>query len=281
MCLLFLIMTIGLHLSFLCLVCFAEEGLPPTREALTPAPQPRLLLDLQFRSPDGNAMPAGKKGLLILSVTNESDISAENVVVEIEEEEESGALYFERSIVLGMIGPRMTISKEISVFSAAEAESCEIFLTVRVRDYNEEMSPAKIVRIELKAIDPPQLSVSVAGVRDQDGQKRIESEKVILVTVRVQNNGTGNASRVSAHVRTWRDVFVAGDGNTYFELGDIAAGEFVEFAFLVYTGASVKKGEKIPVTIYLNEARSQFDVVSPLMLPLEIPLNGNTDAGAS
>lgn len=104
-------------------------------------------------------------------------------------------------------------------------------------------------------------------MRGQDDPNRIESGKVVLATVRVQNNGTGNASRVSAHARTWREVFVAGDGNTYFEPGDISAGKFVEFAFLIYTGASVKKGEKIPVTIYLHEARPQFDVVSPLILP--------------
>jgi hypothetical protein len=159
-----------------------------------------------------------------------------------------------------MIGPRMTISKEMAFFSAEAAESWEIVL---------------------KAIDLPQLSASVAGLRDQDGQNRIESGKIVLVNVRVQNNGTGNASRVSAHVRTWRDVFVAGDGNTYFELGDIAAGKFVEFAFLVYTRASMKQGENIPVTIYLNEARPQFDVVSPLMLHVDVPLSSNTDAGAS
>lgn len=71
-------------------------------------------------------------------------------------------------------------------FGERSVESDDIFLMVWVRDYDEELSPAKIVRIELKAIDPPQLLVFAEGVRDQDGPNRIESRKVVLVTVRVQ-----------------------------------------------------------------------------------------------
>jgi hypothetical protein len=281
MYLLFLILMIGFHLSFLSLGALAEEGFPPAPEKPKLSPQPLLILNMQFKSPEGNVLSAGKKGFLVLSLVNESDISVENLVVDIGEEEETEDIYYEKSLVLGTIEPHATVSKEIPFFASGKAQSREVVLTARIRSCDEGDSPQAVVRIELKSVDPPNLSVSVVRVRDQNGQSRIEAGKIVLITVRVQNIGTGVALHISANIRTWRDVFVAGDGNTYFELGDIEAGKFVDVNFLVYTGARTNKGASIPVTVYLNEARPQFDVISPLILPAEVPLNGGTDTGAS
>lgn len=279
--LLFLILMIGFYLSFLSLGALAEEGFPPALVKPQLSPQPRLLLNMQFKSPEGNVLSAGKKGFLILSLVNESDIAVENLVVDIGEEEETEDIYYEKSLVLGTIEPHATISKEIPFFASGKALSRELVLTARIRGWDAGDSPQAAVRIKLKSVDPPNLSVSVARVRDQNGQSLIEAGEIVLITVRVQNIGTGVALHVSANIRTWRDVFVAGDGNTYFELGDIEVGKFVDVNFLVYTGARTNKGASIPVTVYLNEARPQFDVVSPLILPAEVPLHDSSDTGAS
>lgn len=233
--------------------------------------QARLTLNLMFTGPDGNVLAAGERGFLTLTFVNENDSPVENVVIDIGEGEKDGVfpgdLSYDKRLVLGLVEPHQTVTREIPLSASGGALSREVMLTARIPGCEGGASPEQSVRIRLKPVDLPRLAVSVVEVRDQDGSSRIEAGKIVRLSVRIQNIGTGDASQVSAHVRTWRDVFVAGDGNTYFELGNIGADKFVDFAFLVYTGVRTTWGRNIPVTVYVNEARSRFDVVAPLELP--------------
>lgn len=246
--------------------------------------QPTLTLNMLFTGPDGNVLAAGRKGLLVLTVVNESDAPAENVAIDIREEGENSAVHedlsYEKQLVLDVVGPHETVSREIPLFASDRAQSREVMLTAHIQGYEGAVSQGQAVRIQLKPVELPRLSVSVVGVKDPDGNSRIEAGKIVRLSVRIQNHGTGNASQVSAHVRTWRDVFVAGDGNTYFELGNIAAGKYADFAFVLYTGIRTSRGRNVPVTVYVNEARSRFNVIAPLDLPLEgIPTDDGDSEG--
>jgi len=247
--------------------------------------QPRLTVKMLFTGSDGNMLAAGEKGLLVLTVVNEGEVSAENIVVDIGEEGENGAVHedlsYERHLVVGAVKPHETVSREVPILASAGVQSREVILKAHIPGYEGAVFPEQAVRIQLKPIDLPRLAVSVVGVKNQDGDSRLEAGKIVRLSVRIQNLGTGNAFQVSAHVRTWRDVFVAGDGNTYFELGNIGAGKFVDVSFLVYTGVRTTRGRNIPVTVYVNEARSQFDVIAPLDLPFGgVPACDGHDEGS-
>jgi hypothetical protein len=266
----FLLMVVAVLSGFSRVASAAEQGIHPSAPPSS-ALQPKLTWSMRFTGPGGDVLEAGKKGTLVLTLVNEDEVPAENVVIDIGEEGENGAAHadilYERRLVIDVIGPRETVSREVNLFASGGAQSREVILTAHIPGYGGAAYAERTVRIQLKPVDLPRLSVSVVGVRDPDGNSRIEAGKIVRLSVRIWNHGTGDASQVSAHVRTWRDVFVAGDGNTYFELGDIAAGKFADFAFLVYTGVRTARGRNVPVTVYVHEARSRCDVIVPLELP--------------
>jgi hypothetical protein len=77
---------------------------------------------------------------------------------------------------------------------------------------------------------------------------------------------------VTANLRPGTDVFITGDGNTYFELGKIPAGSYHDLKFLFFTNNHIKNGAKIPIIINLNEERSRLNTSESLNLLMNTPL---------
>ena len=74
-----------------------------------------------------------------------------------------------------------------------------------------------------------------------------------------------------ADVQTGKNVFIAADSTTHFDLGNIPSGQFKDFKFSFYTNNRIGNGEIIPIAISLNEAHPRFKTDQPLKLVMNAP----------
>ena len=95
------------------------------------------------------------------------------------------------------------------------------------------------------------------GVDEPSGNGMIEPAEVVTLTVRVQNQGAGNAKAVNAKVSTGNDVFITGASKTVHNLGELKASDYRDFSFSVYTN---KTATDIPVFVDFAEATGLVDV---------------------
>lgn len=123
-------------------------------------------------------------------------------------------------------------------------------------------SPATSVTEEVgvtpRGAEPDDLTVEQVRMIDENGNGRIEPTEIVALTVRVQNRGTGEAKNVTANIQPGWHVFMAGDGNTFFDLGSLKPGQSGDIQFVVYTNKQLKNGDKMPIKINLSVEEPPF-----------------------
>jgi hypothetical protein len=250
-----LLSTIPLH---------AERG--SFKMSVAPVP-PNLSAQIAFTEPSGNKiLDADETGTLIVILQNRGKGDAFDVRAEIKSSGKTGGLEFDRDILIGAVPAGGTVKKEIALKAAEDIATSNISLTVDIREANGfDPNPMK-VSFKTKAFEPPKLVVADVGVNDQNGNGRVEPMEMVEMKVRVQNVGHGDARAVSADVEVGQNVFLAGDAKNHFDLGAIPTGKYRDFKFMFYTNNRIAGGEKIPITINLNEARPRFRADYPLKL---------------
>ncbi len=93
----------------------------------------------------------------------------------------------------------------------------------------------------------------------------------VEVTARIQNAGHGEARNVTVDVVTGLNVYIGGERNTRFELGNLPAGQYRDVKFIFYTNKRIKNGEKIPISLEIREARGRYNDAAPLKLVMNAP----------
>ena len=256
-------------LMFATTVSWAAQG--AFRAKVTPIP-PNLSAQVAFTEQSGNKiLDADETGKLIVTVKNSGKGDAYDVRAEIKGTGKTSGLEFDSDILIGTVPAGQTVKKEISLKAAEDIPTASISLTVELKEANGfDPNPMK-VSFKTKAFEPPKLVVADVGVADQKGSGRIEPGGVVDLTVRVQNMGHGDARQAVADVQIGKNVFVAADSATRVELGNIPSGQFKDFKFSFYTNNRIGNGEKIPITIILNEARPRFKADYPLKLVMNAP----------
>lgn len=248
---------------------YAAEG--TFRVKVSPVP-PNLSASVAFTEPSGNKiLDADETGKLIATVTNSGKGDAFDVKGEIKAAGKISGLEFDSDILIGTVPAGQTVKKEIALKATEDIPTASISLNVELKEANGfDPNPMK-VSFKTKAFEPPRLVVADVGVADQKGSGRIEPGGVVDLTVRVQNMGHGDARLAVADVQIGKNVFIAADSAARVELGNIPSGRFKDFKFSFYTNNRIGNGEKIPITIILNEARPRFKVDYPLKLVMNAP----------
>jgi hypothetical protein len=250
-------------------IVLAEQG--SLKLNVFPAP-PNLSATVKFSEPSGNnILDADEMGKITITLKNIGEGDAFDVKAEIRAGKNVEGLSFERDVLIGTVPAGQTVQKEIELKATEGIATENINLTVVVNEANGfDPAPMKI-SFPSKAFEPPKLVVADMGINDQNGNGRVEPMEMVEVTVRVQNIGHGDARNVSADIQLGKNVFIAGDSVTHFELGSIPSGIVRDFKFMLYTNNRIENGEKVPVTIQLGEVRPRFNTHQPLTLVMNAP----------
>jgi len=231
----------------------------PVPPQSSPLP-PNLIASIQFTDPSGNnILDAEETGKLIIILQNHGKGTAYDVKAEIKSDPKIKGLEFERQISIGTVQAGKIARKEIDLRAAEDISAANVTLLVVVKEANGfEPDPMKI-SFATKALEAPQLVIADIGVDDQKGGGRVEPNTVVDLTVRIQNIGLGIARDVTADVLVGKNVFVAGETGTRFNMGSISSGQFKDFKFSFYTNNKIANGENIPITVNLAEAHPKFN----------------------
>jgi hypothetical protein len=233
---------------------------------------PNLTAHVQFSEPSGkNVLQADETGKLIINIQNSGRGDAFDVKLEIREDKKVEGLTFETDVLIGTVPAGKTITREIELRAAEEIASGKASFVLNIREASGfDAAPMKI-SFQTKGFDPPKLVIADLGIGDQKGTGRVEPMGIVTLTVRVQNVGYGDARDVTADVQLGQNVFITADSATHFDLGRIASGKFKDFKFVFYTNNRIGNGEKVPITVSLNEARPKFNTSQPLKLVMTAP----------
>ena len=248
---------------------FAEKG--SLRTNILPVP-PNLTASVKFYEPSGNnILDADETGKLIVTVQNNGKGDAFDVKAEIRSDKRASGLSFDRDVLIGTVPAGESGVKEIKLTAGEDTPTQSLTFEIEVREANGfDANPMKVT-FNTKAFEPPKLIVADIGINDQNGNSKVEPMEIVEMTVRIQNAGYGDARNVTADVLPGQNVFIAGDGVTHFEHGNIQAGRYKDMKFMFYTNNRIKNGENIPIEIKISEARPQFKTAKALDFTMNAP----------
>jgi hypothetical protein len=269
------IIPILISMVFLSSPVFAERG--KTKISVFPLP-PNLTATVQFHEPSGNSiLDADETGKLIIAVQNNGKGDAFDVQAELKPDKRLKGLSYEETVSIGTIPSGGSVKKEVSLKAAEDIPTDNISFSVEIKEANGfDATPLKIA-FKTRAFEPPKLVVADIGIDDQNKNSRVEPMEIVEVTVRVQNIGYGDAREVAVDVQPGNNVFMAGEAVTRFALGNIPAGKFKDVKFMFYTNNRIANGEKIPITVQINEKRPRFQVAQALPLTMNAPQKGTQE----
>lgn len=263
------IILILVSMVFLSSPVFAERG--KTKISVFPLP-PNLTATVQFHEPSGNSiLDADETGKFIITLQNSGKGDAFDVQAELKADKRLKDLSYEETVSIGTIPSGGSVEKEVSLKAAEDIPTENISFDIEIKEANGfDATPLKIA-FKTKAFEPPKLVVADIGIDDQNKNSRVEPMEIVELTVRVQNIGHGDARDVAMDVQTGNNVFLAGEAVTHFNLGNIPAGKFKDVKFMFYTNNRIANGEKIPITVQINEKRPRFQAAQALNLTMNAP----------
>ena len=255
---------------FITVTVNAEKG--SLNISVYPKP-PNLTTSVKFIEPSGeNVLNADETGTLIIKISNNGKGIARDVKADITSEKSVKHLKYEQITLFGKITPGESITKEVQIRAEEDIATSDISLHIEIKEANGFDGDPIRIAFKSKAFEPPKLIVADIGISDPDGNPKITPQQVIELTARIQNLGYGDAKNVKVNVHLGPNVFMAAEGGTaHFDLGTMHAGTHQDIKIMFFTNKLIKNGEKIPITLSINEARPKFRVEQPLKLVMNAP----------
>ncbi|MEI6702551.1 MAG: caspase family protein, partial [Deltaproteobacteria bacterium] len=216
-------------------------------------------------------LDADETGKLTIKVINSGEGDAFDVVADLIISKKMTELSFDKHVTIGTVPSGTTLTKEIELRASEELPTDTLTFEIDVKEANGFDPPSMKLSFQTKAFVPPNLAVVDVGISDQAGGSKVEPGKIVEATVRVQNLGHGDARNVKAEVRFGQNVFMAGDSQSIFDLGNISSGQFKDVKFLFYTNNRIKNGDQVPVSIQISEVRPKYGISKQLALVMNTP----------
>jgi hypothetical protein len=232
---------------------------------------PEISVAVTFSEPSGNKMlDAEETGRLVVTVKNSGKGAAFDVRGEITAGEKVRGIEFKNDIFFGTIPPGKSITREAELKASKKISVEGTEFTVHIREANGfDADPVKIA-FNVKTFESPKLVVADMGIDDQNGNSRVEPMEIIELTARIQNVGHGDARGVSVDIKTGENVYIAGEGITHFEIGNVPSGKYNDVKFMFYTNKRIKHGKKIPIQLTVNEERPRYQASEELALTMNV-----------
>lgn len=234
------------------------------------APLPPLLsATVDFSEPSGNRMlDADETGRLIITVKNSGKGDAYDLKAALSLNRQVNGLSFDHEVLIGSVPAGGQVMKEVALRASEEIANDNPGFVIELKEANGFDPRPMRIALRTKGFEPPRLIVADLGINDQNSNGKVEPMEISEVTARVQNVGRGDARSVVAELLAGPNVFLAGDAQTRFELGNIPSGKYRDVKFMFYTNNRIKNGERIPLELKLTEARPRFNAASQLALSM-------------
>ena len=234
-----------------------KEQPAPKPQPTLPSYPPDLMATIRFSEMSGNNfLDANERGTVTVTVENRGKGRASGVRVAVAPSRIE-RLSYTSAVSIGDIAPGESRSVKIPIEATLSVRDARRTLTFEFSEKNGFPPDPVQLDFETRAYVKPRLVVVDVGVDEPSGNGMIEPAEVVTLTVRIQNQGAGNAKAVKAKVSTGHNVFIAGESKTAHNLGELKAGDYRDFSFSVYTN---KIATDIPVFVDFAEATGLVDV---------------------
>jgi hypothetical protein len=233
---------------------------------------PNLTSSVKFIEPSGNdLLDAGESGKLVIIVTNNGKGDAFDVKCEIRTNKDIQGLSYNKNVDFGTITAGAISTKEVFIRASEEINSEKVSFEIFAKDANGFESDPMRIAFSTKSFVPPKLAIVDVGINDATGVAKIEPGKIVELIARVQNLGQGDAMTVSVDVIAGSNVFLAMQSNSHFDLGVMKSGDYKDIKFSFYTNNQIKNGQKIPITLAVNEKHIKYNLSQTLNLVMNAP----------
>ncbi len=239
-------------------------------------PASELAVSVDFKDESGdNALGAGEKGSVIITVINNGKTESKNVSAKIRTDKAVSGLKYANEVSFGNVPEGKIVKKEVQVSAAGNVGKGTVRFSVSVKDSNGFESGPIEVTVGLKAEMKPKLVVYDFGINDRSKNLKIEPKERVILTVRIMNTGAGIARNVNVEIDYGKDVTICGSGITNFEIGEILPGKYEDVKFSFYADKSIKRGERIPLDVKIMEARPEFNSTVSLDIRMNSVINSS------
>ncbi len=229
------------------------------------------IISVTLVEPSGNnALDAGERGSIRVTLRNSGNGSAEGVVIALRPE---GGRPLPTSLTVadrlnvGEIIPNQTRSVDLPISASEELPTRELRLQVAALEAGGFDAQPLLMDFTLKAMVPPDLQVAKIEISDAEGKRIIAKGKEANVTIHVKNAGSGTARGVKARIDSSdQQVKLFGDNEIY--LGLLKPGESKRAAFTIAVTQRYKGPNALPVSFQIIEERPRFSIKPTLQLAL-------------
>jgi hypothetical protein len=227
--------------------------------------------NLYFVDTDGNNfINANENSKIFFTIKNTGDGQAFNLEAKITEANRVNGLSYP-SQVLGNLQPGEVKTVEMPVISNLNTTNSTASFNISVTETNGFGIDVGNMVIQTKALVAPLVTISEI---DYGGTPVRKNEK-FDVRVVVQNTGQGNAENVNLSLSLVANVFLT-NGNTSFEIGNLAPGETREVKYTLITNNNYTLS-KIVIPFVLTEKYGKYtdNGRSPATIPVDLQLTAN------
>ncbi len=227
--------------------------------------------NLYFVDTDGNNfINANENSKIFFTIKNTGEGQAYNLEAKVTEANRVNGLSYP-SQALGNLQPGEVKTVEMPVTSNLNTTNSTASFNISVTETNGFGIDVGNMVIQTKALVAP--LVTIAEI-DYGGTPVRKNEK-FDVRVIVQNTGQGNAENVNLSLSLVANVFLT-NGNTSFEIGNLAPGETREVKYTLITNNNYTLS-KIVIPFVLTEKYGKYtdNGKSPATIPVDLQLTAN------
>ena len=225
---------------------------------------PSLSTSVSFYEPSGNKyLDALEKGEIQLTVTNNGEGPGKGLTIKFEPERIEGLNY--NNSYVEEIPAQESVTVSIPIEAYIDVKDNTHLLRINFDEING-FPPAPVeIQISTKSYEKPEMFIADVGIKDSNGDGKIESGEMIELTLRFANQGKGLASGSYAKFYPGNDVFITDTYPKTVKLGDLEYGEFVDIPLEFFVND--RTVEEIPLFVDITEATG-LATVNKLRLPI-------------
>lgn len=235
-------------------------------EAAPPKFPPLISVSLELYEQSGNRMlDPFEKASFRFYIENRGKDAAQGFTIKIEPNTYQ-SVKFASEVSLGTIRAGQKLQVDIPIQANEKVDFENLQFTVSFDEaFGFEPDPIKFT-IPTKENNPPNVLISDVAFEDNNRNGKIEPGELVRITLVIKNEGNGDARDVIVRIKPGEDVFIAGDSQTEYPVGNLTSKEFRNIKFSVFTSA---KAVDIPIFVDILEASKKYDK-RDLRLPLKL-----------
>ena len=236
-------------------------------EAIPPKYPPLLSVSLELYEQSGNRMlDPFEKASFRFYIQNNGKDAAQGFTIKIEPITTFTSVKYAREVNLGTIRAGQKLQIDVPIQANEKVDFENLQFNVKFDEaFGFEPEPIKFT-IPTKENNPPNLMIADVAFEDNNRNGKIEPGELVKITVMIKNEGNGDARDVVFRIKLGEDVFIAGDSQTEFMVGNLTSKEFRNIKFSVFTSA---RAVDIPIFVDILEASKKYDK-KDLRLPLKL-----------